>query len=95
MPKPKKKKEPKIHPNRQWCLDQTNNEDLLFADGFDDCVIGVEDGLGSRVVYDKQLMIEELISQGMKEIDAIEYLMFNTWGAYVGEATPMYIYVKS
>jgi hypothetical protein len=97
MPKPKqrKKKEPKVHPNRQWCLDQTNDETMLFADGFDDCIMGVEDGLAPRVVYDKQMMIEELMSQGLEEVEAIEYLEFNTWGAYVGEQTPLYIYVRS
>jgi hypothetical protein len=68
---------------------------MLFADGFDDCIIGVEDGIAPRVVYDKQMMIEELMSQGMEEIEAIEYLEFNTWGAYVGEQTPLYIYVRS
>ena len=68
---------------------------MLFADGFDDCIIGVEHGLGSRAVYDKQMMVEELMSQGMDECEAIEYLEFNTWGAYVGEQTPLYIYVRS
>lgn len=68
---------------------------MLFADGFDDCIIGVESGIESRVVYDKQMMVEELMSQGMDECEAIEYLEFNTWGAYVGESTPLYIYVRS
>ena len=96
MPKPRKKKEPKVHPNRQWCVDQTgNDETTLFADGFDDCIIGVEHGICGRVVYDKQMMVEELMSQGMDECEAIEYLEFNTWGAYVGDQTPLYIYVRS
>ncbi len=68
---------------------------MLFADGFDDCIIGVADAIAPKVVYDKQMMIEELMSQGMEDIEAIEYLEFNTWGAYVGEQTPLYIYVRS
>ena len=27
----------------------------------------------------------------LTEIDAIEYLEFNTWNAYVGEKTPLFI----
>jgi hypothetical protein len=94
MPKPKKKKQPKLHENRTWCLDMTGEDQMLFADGFDDCIIGVSHGIEPVVVYDKQAMIDELVKQGMEYIDAIEYLEFNTWGAYVGEQTPLYIYVR-
>ena len=94
MPKRKLKKKPKvkIHPNRLWCAEF--DDELLFADGFDDCIIGVSSGIEQTVVYDKDLMVEELRSQGMDEIDAIEYLEYNTWGAYVGEKTPIYITLK-
>jgi hypothetical protein len=91
MAKRKPKKTPPIHPNRQACLDTCSDDSLLFADGFDDCIVGVTGGLSNCVVYDKKKMIEELVSQDMDEIDAIEYLEFNTWGAYVGENTPIYI----
>ena len=102
MPKPKKKKpakkklvkQNKVHPNRQWCVDNANDEDLLFADGFDDCIIGVSYGMVPRVVYDKDLMIYSLQDDGMDECEAIEYLEFNTWGAWVGPRTPIYIDVK-
>jgi hypothetical protein len=95
MPKPKKRKPNKVHANRTWCLETSGNEQMLFADGFDDCIIGVTGGIEPVAVYDKDLMIQELVSQGMDEIEAIEYLEFNTWGAYVGEQTPIYIHVRS
>ena len=63
-------------------------DDLLFADGFDDAIIGVSDG---RVCYDKQLMVEILIRDGRDESESWEHLEFNTWGAYMGEKTPLYI----
>lgn len=62
----------------------------LFADGFDDAIIGVET-VSERVVYSKNIMIDILIDEGMDEIDAIEHLEYNVWGAYVGEHTPIYV----
>jgi len=43
-------------------------------------------------VYDRQKMIEIAVrDMEMTEEDAIEYLEYNVWGAYVGEHTPIYI----
>ena len=71
----------------------------LFADGFDEAIIGYQyvrwgDASGDyRVVYDSEKMVECLVSRdGMSYEDAVEYLEFNTWGAFVGECTPVYIY---
>jgi hypothetical protein len=64
-------------------------EDLLFADGFDDAIIGL-DTQNLRVIYSKQKMIETLLTD-MSVDDAIEYLDFNTWQTYVGEKTPIYM----
>ncbi len=65
------------------------NEELLFADGFDDAIIGLECN-NYRVVYSKQKMIEILDGE-MDFEDIIEHLEFNVWGAYMGCKTPMYI----
>ena len=63
----------------------------LKADGFDSCIVGVcLDSM--RMAYSKQKMVELLVlEQGMEWGDAIDYLVFNTWGAYVGEHTPIYL----
>lgn len=61
----------------------------LKAEGFDEAIIGI-DSLGERLIYDKQKMIEILSAQ-MSIEDAIEFLEFNTWDAYVGEHTPIYM----
>tara|TARA_Y100001963_G_scaffold142121_2_gene211218 strand:- start:415 stop:759 length:345 start_codon:yes stop_codon:yes gene_type:complete len=70
----------------------------LFADGFDDAIIGYQyirwgEGSGDyRVVYDSEKMIECLVSRdGMSYEVAVEFLEFNTWGAYMGEFTPVFI----
>ena len=80
---------------RQELADLYNDEELLFADGFDDCIIGVVSGLDSiyRVVYDTGKMISKLISDGMTAEEAEEYFDFNILGAYVGDRTPLYVNV--
>jgi hypothetical protein len=66
-------------------------EEFLKADGFDDAVIGVEPTL-MVLVYDRNKMIDILVkTQDMTFEDSIEYLEYNTWSAYVGEKTPIYI----
>jgi hypothetical protein len=66
-------------------------EEFLTADGFDGAIVGVEPN-SMRLVYDRDKMIGILMTdEEMEEIDAIEYLEYNTWNAYVGEKTPIFI----
>lgn len=65
--------------------------DLLFADGFDEAIIGV-DAVTFRVIYDYDTMVAILISEGMTEEESIEHLDYNVLCAYVGEQTPIYAY---
>jgi hypothetical protein len=67
------------------------NEEYLRADGFNKAIIGI-DMVNQKVIYDKLKMIEILVEDdGMTEEDAIEYLAYNVWSAYVGEFTPIYM----
>ena len=78
---------------RDELCDRYPDEELLFADDWDDCIIGVTDDFGTiRVVYDYNKMIEVFVrdNECVYE-DAIEYLEYNTLGAYVGKKTPLYI----
>jgi hypothetical protein len=64
----------------------------LTADGFDGALLGFltcPDGV-ERAVYSKEKMVE-ILAADMSEDEAEEYLAFNTWGAYVGPATPLYV----
>lgn len=66
----------------------------LFADGFDDAIIGVaQDGLtGSfRVCYSVTRCYDVLIADGMTEEEAIEYFEYNTLAANMGPMTPIFI----
>ena len=66
-------------------------EEFLTADGFDSAIVGVEPN-SMRLVSDRDKMIGILMTdEEMEEIDAIEYLEYNTWNAYVGEKTPIFI----
>lgn len=64
-------------------------QDVLFADGFDEAIIGFEPNLW-KVVYSREKCID-IMCRDMNEEDAIEYLEYNTFSAYVGEKTPIWV----
>lgn len=68
------------------------NSDTYYADGFEDCIIGVftEDEV-PRVVYDKWAMVQVLQEEGMTWDDAVEFLEMSVWGGYVGPGTPVFL----
>jgi len=66
-----------------------DTEEVLFADGFDDAIIGFEPNQW-KVVYSRNECIKVMVKEGMDDEEAIEYLEFNTFGAYVGEKTPIW-----
>jgi hypothetical protein len=72
-------------------------DDVLFADGFDDAIIGFHEN-NWVVVYSRQKCVDILAAEFSEEEDvsdpeevAREYLEFNTFSAYVGEKTPLFI----
>jgi len=74
-------------------LQECYHEPLLFADNFDAAIIGVSIGCDSgRVVYSTKKMAEVLVqNDDMSYEEAWEFLEFNTFCAYVGENTPIYV----
>ena len=75
---------------------EENGISLLLADGLDSAFIGYHEGdldIGPppRAVYDKRACVQCLVDDGMDESDAIEYLEFNTFSAWVGPQTPIFI----
>ena len=66
--------------------------DLMRMDGFDDAILGVVERIGLQTVcYDLNKVIEILMKQGMNEQDAWDWYQFNMLGAWVGEATPVFL----
>jgi hypothetical protein len=78
---------------RQAAVDEAGgDEELLFADGFDDAIMGVGVRDGQHiVVYDEELVIDILATSGMSYDEAREFFDFNVSGAYVGPRTPMFV----
>lgn len=70
------------------------SEFLLKADGFEDALIGVgrKKNCEDSLVYDYNKCIEILISQGMTDEEAVEYMEYNVVDAYVGPTTPIFVH---
>jgi hypothetical protein len=76
---------------RKKLVEQTGDKNLLFADGFDEAIVGVEAGDVNRVAYDASKIIKILMKRDkMTYEEANEFYHFNIKGAYVGERTPLY-----
>lgn len=71
-------------------------DDALFADGFDDAIIGYVQRCGMMVVlYDARKCIEILMNDGIEtEEDAIDFFEYNVLNAWVGENTPAFAYLE-
>lgn len=77
----------------EWIAEM--NPEALFADGFEDAILGVGQRCGSPllVVYDADKCIDILVKRdGMTVDEANEFFSFNTLGAYVGENTPLFVW---
>jgi hypothetical protein len=70
---------------------QEHNISCLFADGFDDAIIGLGSCFNSyKVIYDKDKVIEILCKEMTYE-EAIEHFEYNIIGSYVGDETPVFL----
>lgn len=81
-------------PIRQACLALIGDEEsLLFADGYDDAIMGVAELNGaSSVVYDTARVVEILCDRdGMTRSDAEEFFAYNIAGAFVGDSSPIFL----
>jgi hypothetical protein len=68
-----------------------SGQTALFADGYDDAIIGVELDYEPRVVYDQNKIIDTLMADGMTDEEAQVFFDFNIAGSYVGKQTPIYV----
>ena len=68
------------------------DDEFLKINGFDDAIIGVEESVEQKLIYDIDKIAEILITRDqMTEDDAYEYISFNITSAYVGEKTPILV----
>ena len=66
---------------------------LLFADGYDDAIVGfAERDSVMLVVYDVRKILRLLrVRDGMSRDEAQEFFDFNIAGSWVGEQTPVWL----
>ncbi len=86
---------------RQELVEATGDEDLLFADGFDDAILGAATRCGQPtiVIYDREKCIEILLAEGRiggsrfdwHREDAEEHFSNNVEGSWVGPRTPAFL----
>jgi hypothetical protein len=70
------------------------NPDALLADGLEEAIIGYTANHHHPhvAVYDYGKCVDVLVKRdGMTQEEADEFLHFNTLGAYVGEAGPLFV----
>jgi hypothetical protein len=69
-------------------------EDLIFLDPavFDEAILGVAErfGMDPVVAYDRSRVID-IYARDMTREEAEEFFEFNTIGAWLGDATPVFI----
>lgn len=65
------------------------DDEILKADGFDDAIIGIEEG-SHRLIYSVARCISILMADDMSEEDALDYFHYNVAGSYVGDKTPIW-----
>jgi hypothetical protein len=76
---------------RKQIEEDFTDTELLFADGFDDAIIGVAQQFNTMsVAYSREKCIE-ILMKDMDHIEAVEYFEHNVIGSYVGENTPTFI----
>ena len=73
----------------------TEDERLVKADGLEDAIIGV----GSRInmpevlIYSYNKSVDIFMKRdGMTYKEAVEWMVFNVVGAWVGETTPIFVH---
>jgi len=71
-------------------IDYYQEEEILKADGFDEAVIGIEEG-SMRLIYSVSRCIEILVVRDEMSLEeSLDYFNYNVSGSYVGEKTPIW-----
>ncbi len=70
------------------------NPEMIFMDGFDDCLIGTSLSYGNAPVacYDVDKIVQSHVNAGMTPEEAWEYFEYNQLGAYVGDGMPVFFF---
>jgi hypothetical protein len=73
-------------------LIKSKNPKALFADGLNEAIIGMTDSMFPVPIYDKDKCVEVMMKNENWDYEtALEFLEYNTFCAYVGEQTPLFV----
>lgn len=63
-----------------------------FLESFNNSIVGIADEWREYpvVIYSKSKMIDEMILKGYTFDEAVQFLEYNVWGAYLGDCTPIF-----
>ena len=72
---------------------------MLKIDGHDNAILGPaciwrDKAMVEVLVYDAEVIRENLMQQGMNSEEAREFIEFNIETAYVGESTPVLVWTQ-
>ncbi len=84
----------KIAPSKREFLSELDDDVLVLEpDSFDTAIVGLVSRVDRPpvVCYSVEKILEVLMEDGMDAEEAREYYEYNMLGAYVGEATPMFL----
>ena len=75
----------------EWIKEQY--PDTMLVDGYDGCIIGICHRIGQEpiVAYSRRKILDQIMSEGCSELEAIEHYEFNQLVTWVGDTTPCYI----
>lgn len=79
-------------------MKRRKKEPMLKADGFDKAVLGIGRRCGQPdlIVYDLEKCAKILMKRdGLSYDDAVEFLEFNSVGAWMGAGTPLWLERKT
>ena len=76
---------------REELVDRSCNDEMLFADGYDDAIIGYTDA-GVAVYSIESIIMIMVTKEDMTHEDALDHFYYNVSGAYVGEYTPIFVH---
>ena len=78
---------------RKRCIGLSPDDPFLFADGYDEAILGITWHNGvPLVVYSTSAILTILRRRDrMTRIEADEFFEFNIQGAWMGEKTPLFV----
>lgn len=66
-------------------------KEILFCDGLEEALVGTGKQFNQPVAVYSKAKVLEILQRDMTEEEAQECFDFNIAGAYVGEATPIFL----